>query len=84
MELQERAWNALMELEQSHMQDETLILVSHNFAIRTIVGELLGMPLSNFHRMVLNLASICIIETDTRGRRLVSYNSTGHLSPENR
>ena len=61
-----------------------MVAVSHTFAIRTIVGKLLGMPLSNFHRMVLNLASISTIETETRGWRLVSYNSTGHLSPENR
>lgn len=84
MELQERAWNALMELEQSHMQDETLILVSHNFAIRSMIGKLLGMPLSNFHRMSLSLSSICTVEIDQRGRRLTGYNSTSHLSPENR
>ncbi|MCI0786774.1 MAG: histidine phosphatase family protein, partial [Chloroflexi bacterium] len=57
---------------------------SHNFAIRTIIGRLLGMPLSNFHRMTLSLSSICTVEIDDRGRRLVSYNSTCHLSPENR
>ena len=83
-QLQERAWNALVELEQSHMQDEALILVSHNFAIRSMIGKILGMPLSNFHRMSLNLSSICTVEVDQRGRRLSSYNSTSHLSPENR
>tara|TARA_B100000315_G_scaffold41093_1_gene35907 strand:- start:2174 stop:2791 length:618 start_codon:yes stop_codon:yes gene_type:complete len=83
-ELQERAWCALMDLEQTHQRDEAVIVVSHNFAIRTMIGKLLGMPLSNFHRMSLNLASICVIECDRRGRRLTSYNSTFHLSPENR
>ncbi|MCH7606156.1 MAG: histidine phosphatase family protein [Chloroflexi bacterium] len=83
-QLQKRAWQAVLHLEQAHSEDDVVVAVSHNFAIRTIVGKLLGMPLSNFHRMVLNLASICTIETETRGWRLVSYNSTGHLSPENR
>ena len=83
-QLQNRAWQAVLHLEQAHSEDDVVVAVSHNFAIRTIVGKLLGMPLSNFHRMVLNLASICTIESDTRGRRLVSYNSTSHLSPENR
>ncbi len=83
-QLQERAWCALIDLEQNHQGDETVIVVSHNFAIRTMIGKLLGMPLSNFHRMSLNLASICVIECDRRGRRLISYNSTFHLSPENR
>ena len=88
VELQERAWNALVELEQAHLQaqppDEALILVSHNFAIRSMIGKILGMPLSNFHRMSLSLSSICTVEIDQRGRRLTSYNSTSHLSPENR
>ena len=88
VELQERAWKALVELEQAHLQaqtqDEALILVSHNFAIRSMIGKILGMPLSNFHRMSLSLSSICTVEVDERGRRLTSYNSTSHLSPENR
>ena len=83
-DLQERAWNSLIELEQSHPEDEALIIVSHNFAIRTMVAKVLGMPLSNFHSMSLSLGSVCVIESDQRGRRLMSYNSTSHLSPENR
>ncbi|PKB72530.1 MAG: hypothetical protein BZY75_06430 [SAR202 cluster bacterium Io17-Chloro-G7] len=88
VELQNRVWNALLELEKTHLQAETpddmLILVSHNFAIRSLIGKLLGMPLSNFHRMSLSLSSISTVEIDQRGRRLTSYNSTSHLSPENR
>ena len=83
-QLQDRAWGAMLELEAAHSEGDTLVVVSHNFAIRTLVAKLLGMPLSNFHRMVLALSSICIIESDQRGRRLVSYNSTCHLSAENR
>lgn len=87
-ELQERAWNELMKLEEAHLQsqrqEEALILVSHNFAIRSLIGKILGIPLSNFHRMSLSLSSICTVEIDQRGRRLTSYNSTAHLSPENR
>ena len=81
--LQERAWNALEELELAHADDETLIVVSHNFAIRAMVSKVLGLPLSNFHRMSLSLSSICVIESDQRGRRLMCFNSTCHLSPEN-
>lgn len=83
-QLQDRAWGAWLELEAAHSENDSLVVVSHNFAIRTLVAKLLGMPLSNFHRMVLGLSSICIIESDQRGRRLVSYNSTCHLSAENR
>ena len=83
-QLQDRAWGAWLELEAAHSENDSLLVVSHNFAIRTIISKLLGIPLSNFHRMVLGLSSICIIESDQRGRRLVSYNSTCHLSAENR
>ena len=83
-DLQDRAWNSLVELEQAHPQDDALIIVSHNFAIRTMVGKVLGMFLSNFHRMSLSLSSISVIESDQRGHRLLCYNSTSHLSPENR
>ncbi|MEK7806654.1 MAG: histidine phosphatase family protein, partial [Chloroflexota bacterium] len=83
-QLQSRAWEVVAGLEKDHAQDEALVVVSHNFAIRTIIAKLLGMPLSNFHRMSLSLASICVVECDQRGWRLLSYNSTSHLSSENR
>ena len=83
-QLQDRAWGAWLALEAAHSENDSLVVVSHNFAIRTLVAKLLGMPLANFHRMVLGLSSICIIESDQRGRRLISYNSTCHLSAENR
>ena len=82
VQLQERAWQAILDLERAHSEDDVLVVVSHNFAIRTIISKLLGMPLSNFHRLELSLSSICTIEGDHRGRRLVCYNSTCHLSPD--
>ena len=83
-QLRERAWQAILEIEKKHSGDEVVVIVSHNFAIRSIVGELLGVPLEHFHRMSLNLASVTTFDSDDRGRRLTGYNSTGHLSPENR
>ncbi len=90
VELQERAWETITEIEKDHKDDESIVVVSHNFAIRTIIGALVGIPLANFHRMSLGLSSLCMFESDRRGegadraRRLIAYNSTGHLSPENR
>ena len=83
-QLRERAWQAILDIEQKHTADEVVVVISHNCAIRSIVGELLGVPLENFHRMSLNLASVCTFDSDDRGRRLTSYNSVCHLSPENR
>ena len=83
-DLQGRAWNALVELESAHPQEKSLIIVSHNFAIRALVCKFLGIPLANFHRTTLSLGSISVVESDQQGHRLLSYNSTFHLSPENR
>ena len=79
-QLQARAWKSFLEVESAHQDEDTLVLVSHNFAIRTIVCQLLGVSLANFHQMVLSLSSICAIDSNRRGRRLSAYNCTGHLS----
>jgi len=83
-ELRDRTWQVILDIEQKHSSDDSIVVISHNFAIRSIVNELLGMPLAYFHRMSLNLASVCTFDSDDRGRRLTGYNSTSHLSPENR
>ncbi len=84
VELQERAWNALIEMEEAHTEEDNLIIVSHNFVIRVLVCQVLGLHLANFHRTTLSLGSISVVESDQQGHRLLSYNSTSHLSPENR
>ena len=83
-ELRDRTWQVILDIEQKHSSDDSIVVISHNFAIRSIVNELLGMPLAYFHRMSLNLASVCTFDSDERGRRLTGYNSTSHLSPRNR
>ena len=83
-QLQERAWRVILEIEQAHTDDEDVVVVSHNFTIRTIICAILDIPLYNFHRMSLGLGSLCTFESDGNGRRLVTYNCNSHLSPENR
>ncbi|MFQ6029413.1 MAG: histidine phosphatase family protein [Dehalococcoidia bacterium] len=84
VQLQDRVWRTVTRLRESHQEEEVLVLISHNFAIRSIFNKLLGMPWSHFHTLYLSLSSVCIMETNPRwGWRLLSYNATGHLSPEN-
>ena len=83
-QLQERAWNVILEIERSHSQESGVIIVSHNFTIRTIICAILDIPLYNFHRLSLGLGSLCTFESDGDSRRLVTYNCNSHLSPENR
>lgn len=90
-QLQERVWQSFLEVEETHLEDEAVLMVSHNFAIRCVISKLLGIPWSHFHGTYLDLGSVCTIEStgettrDTTGfrRRLKSYNSISHLSPEN-
>ena len=82
--LQERAWQVILDLEQRHGPEDNLALISHNFAIRALCARLLEMPLANFHRMHLSLGSVSHLDSGPRGRRLLCYNSTGHLTPANR
>ena len=90
VQLQERAWETIVSIEKDHEDNESILVVSHNFAIRTIIGALVGIPLANFHCLSLGLSSLCIFESDRRGeggdraRRLITYNSTCHLSLGNR
>jgi broad specificity phosphatase PhoE len=83
-QLQERAWQSVLEIERVHHDVPGVVVVSHNFTIRTIICAVLDIPLHNFHRMSLGLGSLCTFDSDGNGRRLTTYNCNSHLSPENR
>jgi probable phosphoglycerate mutase len=83
VQLHDRTWRAIEAMAGANGEADTVVAVSHNFAIRAICGTLLGMPLSNFHRMFLHLSSVTKIDRGPMGWRLLSYNSIAHLSPEN-
>ncbi len=83
-QVQERAWEVIRGIEREHSDESGVVVVSHNFTIRTIICAILDIPLHNFHRMSLGLGSLCTFESDGNVRRLVTYNCNSHLSPENR
>ncbi len=83
-QLQERAWQVIQDIERHHADDSGVVVVCHNFTIRTIICAILDIPLYNFHRMSLGLGALCTFESDSGVRRLVTYNCNSHLSPENR
>ncbi len=81
--LEERSWQVILELQESHGPEDNLAIISHNFTIRAICGKVLGMPLSNFHRMRLALGSVSVFQIDARGPCMLTYNSTCHLERQN-
>ena len=80
-ELQTRAWQAVEEMEATH-PDDTVAVVSHNFAIRSILCAFLGLPLSMFHRLRVDLASISIVHANPNSYQVLSINDRCHLNSE--
>lgn len=78
LQVQERAWDTIEEIRGLH-PDGNVAVVSHNFTIQALVCKLLGMPLSNFQRLRLNLASITQVEMRQERITLVRYNDQCHL-----
>jgi probable phosphomutase (TIGR03848 family) len=59
------------------------LLVSHGDVIKSIVAHCLGMHLDQFQRLVIEPASLTIIDTDSGTSRLVRFNDAkGSLSSE--
>jgi broad specificity phosphatase PhoE len=78
-DVQERAWPAVEKLREAHDPEAAVVVVSHNFVIRTLVCRALSMDLSLFRRYEIDLATITRI--DFRGPRtlLASINDRCHL-----
>jgi probable phosphoglycerate mutase len=78
LQVQKRAWDTIVEIKGLHPEDNVAV-VSHSFTIAGLVCKLLGMPLSNFQRLRLDLASITQVEMGQDRTTLVRYNDQCHL-----
>ena len=74
----DRAWQTVLKLAESH-PDDTVVAVTHNFTIQTVVCTALGMPLNNFRRLSVDLGSITRLEVSEGQAKQVSINETLHL-----
>ena len=77
--VRERAWPATQWLAERH-DSETVVAVTHNFTIHTIVCTTLDMPLNNFRKLRIDLASITRLEISERETVVTSLNETWHLT----
>lgn len=73
-----RAWQAVKRLAERH-PSETVLAVTHNFTIQAIICTALGMPLNNFRRLRVDLASITRLDVSIDRVTQVSINETSHL-----
>ena len=73
LEMQGRALSGFYRLNSVKGKGQRL-LVSHGDVIKSIVAHCLGMHLDQFQRLVIEPASITIIDTDNGMSRLVRFN----------
>jgi broad specificity phosphatase PhoE len=78
-DVQARAWPAVERLREAHRPEATVVAVSHNFVMRTLVCRALAMPLSDFRRFEQDLASITSIEFRGTRTLVTVVNETCHL-----
>ena len=82
LEMQGRALSGFYRLNAVKGRGPRL-LVSHGDVIKSIVAHCLGMHLDQFQRLVIEPASLTIIDTDSGTSRLVLFNDAkGFLSSE--
>lgn len=78
LQVQERAWGTIEEIRGLHPEDN-VVVVSHTFTILALVCKLLGMPLSNFQRLHVDLASITQFRIRPERVTMIRYNDQYHL-----
>jgi len=78
-EVQQRAWRAIQRIKEAH-PDEVVVVVSHYYAILTIICRALGVDLPAITRLRQDRAAISIL--DFRGGNIVLtlLNNTCHLT----
>ena len=77
-EVQRRAWSAVEHL-LARNAGGTVVAVTHNFTIQTIVCRVLGIPLRNFRRLRQEVGSITRLELTASSMAVLSLNETAHL-----
>lgn len=77
-DVRDRAWPAVEALAERH-DSGTVVAVTHNFTIHTIVCTALDMPLNNFRKLRIDLGAITRLEISGARTTLLSLNETWHL-----
>ena len=76
--VRDRAWQTVKNLADHH-GGETVVAVTHNFTIQTILCTVLGMPPNNFRSLRIDLGSITRLDVGTGRTVQLSVNETWHL-----
>jgi broad specificity phosphatase PhoE len=77
-QVQERAWPAVESLLERHA-DGTVVAVSHNFVILTLLCRTLDLPLARFRGLRNEVAAYSAIELTGTRRMVLTLNDRCHL-----
>lgn len=80
-EVQERAWRAIERIHSKYAE-ETILVVSHNLTITTLLCKFTGVPLKEFPSFKLQVTSKNVIVFKDGSFKVVLLNDTQHLKPE--
>ena len=79
--LDQRAWTAIEAIRERHAE-ATVVVVSHNFVILTLLCRVLGLPLANFRRLRHDLAAVSVLELTRERQAILALNDRCHLRAE--
>jgi len=73
-ECQHRMVQALESLRLQYSAQDLVACFSHSDPIKQVVAYYLGLPLDNFQRLTIDLASITVLHISESGSRLIKFN----------
>lgn len=76
--MRERGWRAVTELAAAH-EGETVAVATHGGIVKAVLCTVLGIDLAERRRIVVDNASLSIIELSAEGWRVQTMNDTCHL-----
>lgn len=79
-EVQDRAWRGVQRIMGRH-KNGTVVMVSHNFTITTLLCRFMGIELTSFHTFKIRAASKNVVLIRDGNFRVEIQNDTAHLSP---
>lgn len=75
-----RGWDTLSRLAARH-QGETIVAVTHNFVLLSLLARVMGIDLHNFRRIRHSVAAISLLDVRPDRARILRLNDTCHLQP---
>ena len=77
--IQERAWSSVQRLIEASDPEATVVVASHEMTIAAIICRALSMPVADFRRLRVDIASLSIVNFQPRRTLLALLNDTNHL-----